>query len=130
MDLREFVRETLVEIQYGVHAAIKECLADKDFRGAINPVWGAGWDAITEKHVRLVEFDVAVTVSEASTVGGKAGIKVFSIAEVGAEGTGKTENSTVSHIKFSVPIIPATTIVWPSEAREGGQDAPLDPTRA
>lgn len=120
MDLREFVRETLVEIQYGVHAAIKECIADKEFRGAINPVWGTGWDAITREHVRLVEFDVAVTVSEASSVDGKAGIKVFSIAEAGAGGSAKTENSTVSHIKFSVPIVPATTIVSPAEAYELG----------
>lgn len=122
MDLREFVRETLVEIQYGVHAAIKECLADKDFRGAINPVWGSGWDAVTRDHVRLVEFDVAVTVTEASTVDGKAGIKVFSIVEAGAGASANSENSTVSHIKFSVPIIPATTIVWPAEAREGGAE--------
>jgi hypothetical protein len=113
MNLRDFVRETLVEIQYGIQAASNECAADPNFRGVINPVWGEGVNAINGRHIRLVEFDVAVSVTETATADGKSGIKVFSVAE-GPEGIDqKSVNSTVSHIKFAVPIVPAVTIVRP-----------------
>ena len=50
-----------------------------------------------------IEFDVAVTAVEATGTEGKAGISVWSI---GANMSGKTDksNSTVSRVKFSVPV--------------------------
>jgi hypothetical protein len=53
-----------------------------------------------------VEFDVAVTESDKTSAGGKAGIKVLSAVEIGGEGSKAWERSTVSRIKFSIPIIP------------------------
>lgn len=114
MNLRDFVRETLVEIQYGIQEASNQCAGDPNFRGVINPVWGNDTNAIGIGDVRMVEFDVAVSVTETASTDGKAGIKVFSVAELGGGVGQKSENSTVSHIKFAVPIVPAVTIVKPS----------------
>jgi hypothetical protein len=104
MELQEFVTETLVAIQKGVAEAITRAEEDKTI-GAINPVWSD--DKVDWKdHVQLVEFDVAVTATDKSSGGGKGSIKILSIAEVGAEGSKSLERSTVSRVKFSIPIVP------------------------
>ncbi len=60
------------------------------------------------RHYQKVEFDVAVTAEEKTTikgnVEGKAGlIKVLNIT-AGINGDLNTNNSTVSRVKFHVPI--------------------------
>ena len=72
--------------------------------GAINPAW-RGEDHDWEKYVQKVEFDVALTVSNTADASGKAGIKVFSV-ELGGGGSIAHEQSTVSRVKFTVPIVP------------------------
>ena len=114
MDLREFVRDTLVQIQMGVQDAITAHMAEAGSVGVINPVWGADANAIGAEHVQKVEFDVAVTVSNKVEGGGKAGIKVFSAFEASGEGKKALEESSVSRIKFTVPIVPAVQIVKPA----------------
>ena len=53
---------------------------------------------------RAVEFDIAVSVEEGSSVGGKAGIKVLQFVEGGGDIRKESKNSTVSRIKFGVNI--------------------------
>lgn len=116
MELREFIAETLTEIQQGVQDAIRR-RTGSDFRGAINPVWGIDTNAIGPDCLQKVEFDVAVTVTEKSVGGGKAGIKVFSI-ELGGELSKGAEQSTVSRIKFSIPIAPPVQMVHPTSGEK------------
>jgi hypothetical protein len=110
MDLREFLSETLVQIQMGVQDAITKHQALPDSVGVINPVWGADASAISSEHVQKVEFDVAVTVTDKTGGSGKGGLKIFSL-EMGAEASKSIEQSSVSRIKFSIPIVPAVQIV-------------------
>ena len=110
MDLREFVKETLIQITMGVQDAITVHSDMDGALGVINPVWGPDASAISAEHAQKVEFDVAVTVTDKMGGSGKASIKVLSF-ELGAEGNKSIEHSTVSRVKFSVPIVPAVQIV-------------------
>jgi hypothetical protein len=114
MDLREFVRDSLVQIQMGVVDAIQAHMAEVGSVGVINPVWGEDANSIGAEHIQKVEFDVAVTVSSKAEGGAKAGIRIFSALEAGAEGKKTAEESLVSRIRFSVPIVPAVQIVRPA----------------
>ncbi len=69
-------------------------------------------DATGESHIQRVEFDVAVTVTEKSGGGGKAGIKVFSI-ELSGDISKGAEQSTASRVRFTIPFIPPAQLVRP-----------------
>src|SRR3546814_5477166 len=97
MDLKTFISSTLVQIVEGVAEAQGQVAAHGSAR--INP---AGDDAnYTEP--KDVAFDIAVTVKESASGGGKAGISVamFKIGG-GAEATAASE--AISRIKFSIPL--------------------------
>jgi len=51
----------------------------------------------------IVEFDVAVTISKKTDVDAKGGIAVH-VFEAGAKRTSSAEHSSVSRIKFGVPV--------------------------
>lgn len=112
MELKEFISETITQIQEGVQDAITRRSAVPGSAGAINPVFGENTNATTSAHVQKVEFDVAVTVTEKGDHDGKAGIKVFSV-ELGGSLSKGTEQSTASHIKFTIPVIPPVQLVKP-----------------
>ena len=116
MDLREFVRETLVQIVGGVVDA-RDPIVEKG--GDINPVGGnfdqaslgeRQWDwkrGATE----IIEFDVALTKSDKEDA--KSGIGVFlgGIA-IGARSSGENAYSSMTRVKFSVPLLlPAQTVL-------------------
>ena len=105
MKLSDFVRETLVEIVAGVTAA------DVDATGA--RISGATvFDSTTKSDYHVtsgtyagdVEFDVAVTVLESSSIDGgiKAGISILGLS--GGAGS-KSEGSSGSRVKFAVPVV-------------------------
>jgi len=106
MDLKEFITETIVQIQEGVQDAIERRSSISDAGGAINPVFLTPETyAYGDKLRQMVEFDVAITVSDRTTGEGKAGLKVWSL-EIGGGASKSAEQSTVSRIKFSIPVIP------------------------
>jgi hypothetical protein len=108
MKLRDFIKEIMVEIAHGIQAAKIET----GDLWAISPGALHG-ERLTEKS--YVEFDVAVTVSEATKSardgkgGMKAEIEVFG-SRIGGEFTGSAETrsdvSTVnaSRVAFKVPV--------------------------
>ena len=108
MNLNEFITATLVDIQCGVHDAITE-LKSRNSAGAVNPIWSSH-ETPNSRHIEKVQFDIAVTVADTTAGGGKAGISVVGI-ELGGSGTASKQNSHVSRIQFSIPIIPPTTII-------------------
>jgi len=100
MDLQEFVTKTLCQISLGVTNA-------KTHDDRIAPKIGLGGDnpkVLRTFHgadsVFLVEFDVAVTTGK----GADGEITVRTVPLVKGEGKRSIENSSVSRIKFSVPI--------------------------
>jgi hypothetical protein len=94
MDLETFIAETLRQIVKGVRTAQEH---QNCALALIN-------ETIKVDKSRLIEFDVALTVTEGSEA--KAGIGVFSgVFGVGTQANTSAANSSVSRIKFSVPII-------------------------
>ena len=109
MDLREFVRETLVQIVGGVVDA-RDPVVEKG--GDINPVGGhfdqgslggRQWDW-KRGAAEIVEFDVALTTSDKE--GAKAGIGVFlGGIGIGAKTSGENAYSSMTRVRFSVPLL-------------------------
>ena len=99
MDLETFIAEALRQIVKGVRQAQQH----GDCKGA----------TINSKRRNLpgsiepaeIEFDVAVTVSEGSERQGKGTIGVASVIGVGGQVKSTTASSTVSRIKFSIPVV-------------------------
>lgn len=108
MNLKEFISETLTEIQAGVQDAIQKT-KETQTNGAINPVWGGSED-ISSEYIQSVKFDIAVTISDKVTGGAEGGIKVVGM-KVGANKEESSETSHISRIQFSIPIIPPVTSV-------------------
>lgn len=107
MELKEFINETLVQIIRGVQDAQEEL---KDSNCVINPVKQKDDAPTTSVYKRKtipedvdVHFEVVLTQGEVS--GSKNGIGVM-FANIGIGGQTKTDesNSSVTSIKFSVPI--------------------------
>lgn len=112
MELKEFITQTLVQIQQGVQDAIAQQSTGAN-NGIINPVFSM-YDSVGKEQIQKVEFDVAVTATDKSSGGGKAGIKVFSV-ELGGEGSKGSESSVASRVKFTIPLVPPFQV--PSRSR-------------
>lgn len=110
MDVEQFVAETLKQICRGVASAQSE-VADTG-KGVISPsvvqadiatAFRALTHPKTHTPIKEVEFDLAVTVTEASGSEGKLSLSVFPIkAGIGGESSKAMES--VSRVKFVVPI--------------------------
>ena len=108
MELQEFVTESLTQILAGVKAAEERAV---EHGGVINPrVRPVGGDkrgialtATGERPCEIVQFDVAVTVTEGTESKGGIGV-VAGVFGVGVKGSSAMESSAVSRLKFSVPI--------------------------
>jgi len=108
VELREFIAQTLLQIVNGVSDA-----QGADTGGEINPrIWSARKDdaaklKILESNggnwIHLVDFDVAITVVEGTSTQGGLGLVVGPVA-LGTKGQSKDENSSISRIKFQVPV--------------------------
>lgn len=109
MNLRQFVKETIVEIIEGVADAQRELT-----RNCVNPIrhMRTGEETLliqgyhigqNKQPVQNVEFDVAVAASQGT--GTKGGLGVF-VAGFGVGTQGQTEKGTseLSRIRFKVPI--------------------------
>ena len=90
MELKEFVKNVLVDIDEAISAARAQTDRDISF-------------SKSKGGNRTVEFDIAVTVEREGEKGGGGGIKIFS-AEVGGKVNTVNKNSTVSRISFGVDI--------------------------
>ncbi|MFN4181077.1 MAG: hypothetical protein ACK4FA_00055 [Candidatus Paceibacteria bacterium] len=53
---------------------------------------------------RTIEFDVAVSAEETTSVNGKAGVRVLSFVEAGGNMGSEVKNSTISRITFGVDV--------------------------
>ena len=116
MDLREFVRETLVQIVGGVVDA-RDPVVEKG--GDINPVGGnfdqkslggRQWDW-RRGAAQNVEFDVALTASDKEDAKGGIGV-FFGAMGIGTQISSENAYSSMTRVKFSVPLLlPAQTVL-------------------
>jgi hypothetical protein len=102
MELQNFVAETLKQVAAGI----------KDAQAADTGAWicpplgsNESGKAVERESVavQFVQFDVAVTVEDQSSVQAGGRIKVLSFA-MGAEGTDASKNSQISRIRFQIPV--------------------------
>ena len=104
MDLQDFVTATLCQISAGVSTAknYDRCVAPRiGVREGDPKVLStfAGTDGVF-----LVEFDVAVTISDVTENGAVASIMVLSPSAPKEKTKRNVENSSVNRLKFTVPI--------------------------
>ena len=109
MELKEFIRETLVQLIEGVKEA--EVMVGED-NGQINPVpWHIGNElknknmiTETDRLIHMVDFDIAVTATEGSGIKGGVGIFVGGVG-IGTKGETNESNVSQNRIKFQVPVV-------------------------
>lgn len=116
MDLQSFIQASIVQIANGIAGANGEL---KQIGAVVNPrnlypdkngapnygYIGSKGDA--PRLVEFVEFDVAISVSQESEKGGNIGLMVGALG-IGVGGKSADENSSVSRIKFKLPV------AWPT----------------
>lgn len=106
MELKEFIRETLIQITNGVIEAQQTL---KDTGCYINPEGyhlkeqiKPGYDK-EYRHVQKIKMSISVNVIEGNE--NKAGIGVFSsILNAGVSAKNSDTNSTTNRIEFEIPI--------------------------
>ncbi len=113
MDLKDFIKETFVQLSKGIEEANEEL---RDSSALVNPknVYVNSEDRQNygrlndnkefNRVVEVVEFDVAVSASDEAEAGGKFGIKV-GVIELGANGKQAETNKAESRIKFKIPMV-------------------------
>nr|WP_320058822.1 hypothetical protein [uncultured Bacteroides sp.] len=116
MDLKDFVKETLVQITEGVKEAQNEC---KDLGGLVNPMLETPISneekfEIRSKYYPATSVNFKVGLTESDSTGAKKGIGVFlGKISAGAESKKDTEIQSVTSVEFSV------TVVFPYISRDG-----------
>jgi hypothetical protein len=113
MDLKDFIRESLVQIVGGIQEA-NDALKNTD--AIVNPngivaystgakAFGRIGKQLQERGslVHLVSFDVALLAETEKQTGGGLKISIASIG-VGADGNKNESRSTESRIKFEIPV--------------------------
>lgn len=109
MDLQTFVEETISQIASGV----KNAQSKTNEHGArINPHLSSDAELSAKNGIliasgeaaQLMQFDVALTVSEGSGTKGGIGVSVGAIT-LGSAGQSNNESSSMSRVKFVVPIV-------------------------
>jgi hypothetical protein len=105
MTLREFVADTLSQITAGVADARGENrqIAPPVFQHTGSSAYSVMRGGVSNPGAFLVEFDVAVTISKKTDVDAGGGVSVH-IFEAGAKRKASAEHSTVSRMKFQVPV--------------------------
>jgi hypothetical protein len=118
MDLKEFVKESIVQISKGIEEANAEL---KDSEAMVNPLYVTmnskdeqGYGRTKQRNpdyanpgaklIQKVDFDVAVSVEAGEQGSAGAKLSIASIG-IGAEGKIESSNRSESRIKFSVPVV-------------------------
>lgn len=120
MKLQEFVSKTLQEIIAGVKEAQK--YAESEDAWVSPRIKCVGEKPVTRMvadkenvNIELIEFDVAVTSTEGSVTEAGAGIFVATFG-LGAKGKSDESSSSISRIKFSIPLgLPTQRTTKPSK---------------
>lgn len=105
MDLKEFTKQTLVQIVEGVKEANEE-FQDGAYVPYLVPHNTKGRYIYEDgANVVDIDFDVAITATETEGANGGGGLKVASFLNIGGALESKTENQTISRIKYTLPLV-------------------------
>ena len=109
MDLKEFTKETLVQIVQGVKEANEQLVQynanvpKKTIRVSENNVFVNEDNA--QANAIEIDFDVAVTATETDGTRGGGGIRVAQLLFGGIEASNSTENQFISRVKYTIPLV-------------------------
>ena len=106
MELKEFVTDVLQQITDGVVDAQKRGVfvnPRKKYHGVTPNSYHTIDGENYEESLQTVDFEVGLT-NEVGSGGGKIGVSLGSFS-FGADGGGKTSNSSVTRIRFSIPML-------------------------
>jgi len=124
MNLKDFVKETLVQISVGVQESIE---AVRESGGYANPAALGNVKNDDTSHfgsmgegqnVFLVDFDVAVTVDDSSEVSGGGKLKVAGILSVGGEAGSNSKSSSTNRVSFKIPLALPVDPISGEEAKQ------------
>src|SRR5215472_2249160 len=112
MQLKDFIRDTLVQIVDGVIEAqgqVKQkgaIVAPDTSRGVLEQSKPKSGFTVTKHghHLTFVEFDVALTEADSTATKGGIGV-LFGAINLGSAGESSERTSSLSRIKFEVPIV-------------------------
>lgn len=109
MDLKEFTKETLLQIVQGVNEA-NEILTENNAYVTRDIEKSSTGHSFVDRqgrytHAINIDFDVAVTATETDEKKGGGGIKVVQFFQAGLETSKSVENQSVSRIKYSIPLV-------------------------
>jgi hypothetical protein len=90
MELKEFISKVISDITDAVNESTSKSLREVTLTKTNDK--------------RTIEFDVAVSAEEKTTIEGKAGVKVLAFVEAGGNMGSESKNSTVSRITFGVDV--------------------------
>jgi hypothetical protein len=111
MKLDEFIFESLKQVidgieksqEYAEQKGAKISTENLNFIGAKNGAAVVYKDSHSGEIVEKIDFDIAVSAKEGDKAKGGIGIHVGAIG-IGAQGQVESENSTISRLKFSIPL--------------------------
>ena len=106
MELKEFVTAVLQQITDGVVDAQKRGIFvnPRKKHHSVKPAFYHTIDGENyEESLQTVDFEVGLT-NEVGSGGGRIGVSLGSFS-FGADGGGKTSNSSVTRIRFSIPML-------------------------
>lgn len=95
MELQDFIDETLKQIIRGVKSAQESAI---ELGAKVNPRGGS----IVEMH--NIHFDVVVSTNEETETKRSIGVFVGSAGSLGSQGQSDVTSSSMSRIKFSIPV--------------------------
>ena len=106
MDLKEFTKQTLIQIVEGTKEA-NEALCDLDAYVTHQQLTNSKGPSLFHSGLNVIEvgFDVAITATESEGSNGGASLKVASLINIGGGVDNKTENQTISRIKYTLPLV-------------------------
>lgn len=111
MDIKDFIKESLLQIVDGITEANKAL----ESKGASIPTTGVAgegvwWTLIKEgndrhtKHAMRIDFDLAVTISQSDNFKAGGGISIASLVNTKTSVENISQSESISRIKYTIPL--------------------------
>jgi hypothetical protein len=118
MELKDFVKESIVQVSKGIDEANKDL---DELDAMVNPMYvtmnsdsaqsygrtstrDSGYSDADSRVIQKVDFDIAVTIEKGEEASAGAKISIASFA-LGADAKTDSNNKSQSRIKFSLPVV-------------------------